>query len=179
MSVRYLDKMSSLGESFGQIDIALFALIGLSGLFGLWRGIVKEVFSLASLIVATVVVRLYSSLAATQLEGLIDSNVVRLAISSAFLFISVMVFGSWTIALLQKFLTFTGLRLIDRVLGGAFGLARGVLILMVLIYFAEPFAGTQKFWLESSAITIAREAIAAAAEYLQPVTVPAEQGEVI
>jgi membrane protein required for colicin V production len=90
-----------------------------------------------------------------------------------------MVFGSWTIALLQKFLTFTGLRLIDRVLGGAFGLARGVLILMILIYFAEPFAGTQQFWLESSAITKAREAIAAAAEYLQPVTVPAEQGEVI
>ena len=171
--------MSSVGESFGQIDIAIFALIALSGLFGLWRGIVKEVFSLASLIIAIVVVRLYGSLAAAQLEGLIDSNVLRLALASAFLFISVMVFGSWTITLLQKFLTFTGLRLIDRVLGGAFGLARGVLILMILIYFAEPFAGTRQFWLESSAIAKAREAMAAAAEYLQPVTVPAEQGEVI
>jgi membrane protein required for colicin V production len=90
-----------------------------------------------------------------------------------------MVLGSWTIALLQKFLTFTGLRLIDRVLGGAFGLARGVLILMILVYFVEPFAGTRQFWLESTAIAKAREAMAAAAEYVQPVTVPGEQGEVI
>jgi hypothetical protein len=50
---------------------------------------------------------------------------------------------------------------------------------MIIIYFAEPFAGTQQFWLESSAITKAREAIATAAEYLQPVTVQSEQGEVI
>jgi uncharacterized membrane protein required for colicin V production len=55
---------SALAESIGQIDLAIIALIALSGLFGLWRGIVKEVFSIATLIWAIVAVRLYSGLAA-------------------------------------------------------------------------------------------------------------------
>ena len=61
---------SALAESIGQIDLAIIALIALSGMFGLWRGIVKEVFSIASLILAIVAVRLYSGLAALQLESI-------------------------------------------------------------------------------------------------------------
>jgi membrane protein required for colicin V production len=91
------------------------------------------------------------------------------------LFISVMILGSGLIALLQKLLTFTGLRLIDRLLGGVFGLARGVLVLMVVIYFAEPFVGTRQFWVESLAIARAQEAMAIAAEYLQPVAASQER----
>ena len=60
---------SALAESIGQIDLAIIALIALSGMFGLWRGIVKEVFSIASLILAIVAVRLYSGLAAIQQIG--------------------------------------------------------------------------------------------------------------
>ena len=170
---------SALAESIGQIDLAIIALIALSGMFGLWRGIVKEVFSIASLILAIVAVRLYSGLAALQLESIIDNVVVRLAIASAVLFISVMILGSGLIALLQKLLTFTGLRLIDRLLGGVFGLARGVLVLMVVIHFAEPFVGTRQFWVESLAIARAQEAMAVAAEYLQPVAASEERGKVI
>lgn len=168
-----------LAESFGQIDLAIIALVALSGLFGLWRGIVKEVLSIVTLIAAIVAVRLYSGLAALQLESIIDNGVVRLAIASAVLFISVMILGSWLIALLQKLLTFTGLRLIDRLIGGVFGIARGVLVLMVAIYFAEPFVGTRQFWVESLAIAKAQEAMAIAADYLQPLAASQEQGNVI
>lgn len=170
---------SALAEFIGQIDLAIIALIVLSGLFGLWRGIVKEVFSIASLILAIVAVRLFSGLAALRLESIIDNGAARLAIASAILFISVMIVGGGLIALLQKLLTFTGLGLFDRLLGGVFGLARGVLVLMVFIYFAEPFVGTRQFWVESLSIARAQEVMAVAAEHLQPVAASRERGNLI
>ena len=170
---------SALAESIGQIDLAIIALIALSGMFGLWRGIVKEVFSIASLILAIVAVRLFSGLAALRLESIIDNGAARLAIASAILFISVMIVGGGLIALLQKLLTFTGLGLFDRLLGGVFGLARGVLVLMVFIYFAEPFVGTRQFWVESLSIARAQEVMAVAAEHLQPVAASRERGNLI
>jgi hypothetical protein len=54
-----------------------------------------------------------------------------------------------------------------------------VLVLMVVIYFAEPFVGTRQFWVESLAIARAQEAMAVAAEYLQPVAASQERGAVI
>jgi membrane protein required for colicin V production len=170
---------SALADFIGQIDLAIIALIVLSGLFGLWRGIVKEVFSIASLILAIVAVRLFSGLAALRLESIIDNGAARLAIASAILFISVMIVGGGLIALLQKLLTFTGLGLFDRLLGGVFGLARGVLVLMVFIYFAEPFVGTRQFWVESLSIARAQEVMAVAAEHLQPVAASRERGNLI
>jgi hypothetical protein len=50
---------------------------------------------------------------------------------------------------------------------------------MVVIYFAEPFVGTRQFWVESLAIARAQEAMAVAAEYLQPVAASEERGKVI
>jgi hypothetical protein len=50
---------------------------------------------------------------------------------------------------------------------------------MVVIYFAEPFVGTRQFWVESLSIARAQEAMAVAAEYLQPVAASQERGAVI
>ena len=165
-----------LNQTLGQIDIALFALVGLSGLLGLWRGIVKEVMSIATLLAAIITVRLYGQIAGLQLEAFIDNGALRVGLASAVLFVSVMLLGGWLTRLLQRLLTFTGLRLIDRVAGGAFGLARGVLIILVAIYFAEPFVSSRPFWLESVGIHKAQEALRWGAQWLEPVT-PESDGQ--
>ena len=92
---------SALAESIGQIDLAIIALIALSGLFGLWRGIVKEVFSIATLILAIVAVRLYSGLAALQLENIIDNGGIGLSMLPEVLFLPVLTFGRGLIATLH------------------------------------------------------------------------------
>ncbi len=161
--------LDSLSNTIGGVDLIIFAIVLLSGFIGIWRGLVKEVMSLAALILAVIVVRLYAPIAAAQLVAFIDSAIIRSALASAALFISVIVLGSWLIRLLQKLLTFTGLRLLDRLAGGGFGLLRGALIIMVLVYFAQPFLSDQAFWVDSVGIRHAEEGLRRGMEYVKPV----------
>ena len=161
---------ASLPEGVSHLDVAIIALVLLSGCVGLWRGLIREVLSLASLVIAIVVVRLYSQVGAAQLAGFIDNEMVRFAVVSALLFITVMVLGTWLIALLQKIVTFTGLRIIDRLAGAGFGVARGALIVLVIVHFVGPFAANNSFWNTSLGVRKAQEALTWGAAYLQPVT---------
>ncbi len=160
---------ATIPQALSQIDIAIFTIVILSGLLGLWRGLIKEVMSLATLVLAIVAILRYSQVLALQMSEMIASAPVRLALASALLFFGVMIIGSWLIALLQKILNFTGLQLLDRLAGGGFGLARGALIIMLCVYFTEPFLGTKQFWVESVGIARAKEAIEWGSGIIQPV----------
>lgn len=160
---------SSAVGTFAGVDLAIFFIILLSGFIGIWRGLVKELMSLASLVSAVIVVRLYASLVAAQFSPFIENEMLRTVLASSLLFIGVMVLGSWLIRLCQKLLTFTGLRLLDRLAGGGFGIVRGALIVMVLVYFAQPFLSGRPFWLESQGIQYAEEGLRRGMEYLTPI----------
>lgn len=160
---------SSTAGAFAGVDLVIFFIVLLSGFIGVWRGLVKEVMSLASLVAAVIVVRLYTQILAAQFSAYIESDMIRAVLASSLLFISVMVLGSWLIRLCQKLLTFTGLRLLDRLAGGGFGILRGALIVMVLVYFAQPFLGSRPFWLESKGIQYAENGLRRGMEYLTPI----------
>ena len=50
-------------------DYALIAVVGLSALVGIWRGLVREVFALAGWIAAIVVAMLFAGDAAQLMPG--------------------------------------------------------------------------------------------------------------
>jgi membrane protein required for colicin V production len=84
-----------------------------------------------------------------MLASLIDGNGVRYAIAFAMIFIVVMMLGTFLNFLMSKILTVTGLKFVDRLLGGVFGIARGVLIVLVVLFVSRIFMPNGEQWQQS------------------------------
>lgn len=119
------------------IDWVLVAVLGISGLISLKRGFVKEALSLATWILALIIARWLSGNLATVLAGSIDSPSLRWMVAFAILFVGTLVVGALINHLVVELVRLTGLSGTDRVLGMFFGLLRGVIILVVLVYGAQ------------------------------------------
>ncbi len=147
--------MSGLNE----VDAAILIITVLSSLFGLWRGLIKEVLSLLTWIAALLVARVYSETLAGFLVNMIDSSSVRYVTAFALIFIVIMMLGTLLNHLMSKLLTVTGLKLADRLLGGVFGIARGAIIVLVIIFITGVFVSETEQWQQSTLIPYGLSAI--------------------
>jgi membrane protein required for colicin V production len=114
------------------VDWILLAVLGLSLLLGLWRGIVQEVLSLAGWVAAFYVSQMYAPMTAAWLPMEGSSQMLRYAAGFVVVFIAVLVATvliSWVI---KKLISAVGLGPLDRLLGSLFGLMRGVVILLAV-----------------------------------------------
>ncbi len=114
------------------LDWALLAVLLLSALLGLWRGLVYEVLSLAVWVVAFVMAQAYAAPVGAWLPVDGFSQPLQLAAGFAAVFVAAAFVGGLLAWLVKKFVESVGLRPVDRILGGAFGLARGMVILLGL-----------------------------------------------
>jgi membrane protein required for colicin V production len=114
------------------LDWALLAVLLLSALLGLWRGLVYEVLSLAVWVVAFVLAQAYAAPVGAWLPVDGFSEPLQLAAGFAAVFVAAAFVGGLLAWLVKKFVESVGLRPVDRILGGAFGLARGLVILLGL-----------------------------------------------
>jgi len=117
-------------QTFSAVDWILLAVLGLSLLLGVWRGIVQEVLSLAGWVVAFYVSQLYAPLAAAWLPMEGSSQMLRYAAGFVVVFIAVLVATVLVSWVLKKLVSAVGLGPLDRLLGSVFGLLRGVVILL-------------------------------------------------
>lgn len=114
------------------IDWALLAVLLLSALLGLWRGLVYEVISVAGWVAAFVLAQTYASDAAAWLPLEAFSEPLQMAVGFTLVFIATAFAGGLVAWGVKKGVDYVGLRPVDRVLGGAFGLLRGIVILLGL-----------------------------------------------
>ncbi|WGE34399.1 CvpA family protein [Actinobacillus genomosp. 1] len=141
------------------VDIIVIGLIAFSILVSLWRGFISEVLSLAGWVVAFFVASgfyPYLSSYLTQVNSvyLQNSEYLRNGIAAAVLFILTLIVCGIITALLSKLIDTTGLSATDRVLGGAFGALRGILIVAAILFFLDTFssASQTELWKESQLI---------------------------
>lgn len=114
------------------IDWALLAVLLLSVLVGVWRGLVFEVMSLIGWVVAWVGAQLLGSELAPQLPvGQADST-ARVLASFVVAFVGILLAWALLARLLRLLVHASPLSLPDRVLGGGFGLLRGGVLLLAL-----------------------------------------------
>ncbi|MFK7864065.1 MAG: CvpA family protein [Pseudohongiellaceae bacterium] len=135
-----------------EIDAVILVIVGLSCLFGLWRGLIKEVLSLVTWIAALALARLYSGVVADFLVNIINNESARYVSAFALVFVAVMMIGTLINHLISKLLTITGLKLVDRLLGGAFGVVRGAIIVVVIIFITGAFVNETEQWQGSQLI---------------------------
>lgn len=117
-------------------DYFILGLIGLSMLVSLWRGFIKEALSLATWIVAFLVALSFSDLFADQLTPWIELPSARAVAAFVGLFVIVLILGALVNFLAGQLVSKTGLGGTDRVLGSVFGVARGVIIVAVVVLLA-------------------------------------------
>lgn len=114
------------------VDLFLLLLLLASVLLGMWRGLTYELLSIAGWVAAFMVAQWLAGWAAEFLPLKDFSEPLRYAAGFAAVFV-VAAFGagllSWVISGLVESV---GLRPVDRVLGGAFGLLRGLATLLAL-----------------------------------------------
>jgi membrane protein required for colicin V production len=132
------------------IDFVFIGLILISGLISLYRGFVREVFSVVTWVVAIWVgVRFAGTVAAYLPAGLTDDT-LRLGIAFAVLFVLVLIVGGVIGIVMTRLVRGTGLTGTDRSLGIVFGLLRGVLIVALLVFVASLTLMVEEPWWQES-----------------------------
>lgn len=131
-------------------DYLIIILIALSMLMGLWRGLLREVISLATWIAAFAIAFLFAEDAAVHLVPYLDLPSLRIAVAFGGLFLATLLLGGLIGILASYLVHYTGLTGTDRVLGVTFGLARGAVIIAVLVLAAGFTPLPQDPWWEQS-----------------------------
>lgn len=114
-------------------DYAILGIITISLLVGVLRGFIKEVFSLVVWAAAFVVAYRFAGDVAVLMEPHVSLPSARTAIGFIGLFILVLIIGGLANFLLGRLVESTGLSGTDRLLGGLFGIARGVALVVASI----------------------------------------------
>lgn len=125
-----------MGENMIWIDFAIIGLVFISLIIGLSRGFIKEAFSLVIWILAIWVGLCFSREFSRFLEQSISYPSARIAASFAILFVMTLVLGGMISFLLGVLVDKTGLTGTDRFAGMIFGIARGMVVVAVIIMLA-------------------------------------------
>jgi len=129
--------------------LVLFVLIA-SVVISTLRGLVKEILSLVGWVVAFVVANVYGAQLAPLLPEVIPGGSVRLMAAFIVLFLGVRILMGLLSMAIGAVVAATGLSLADRGLGGLFGLARGIVIVLAGVILCGMTAIPQQaFWREA------------------------------
>jgi membrane protein required for colicin V production len=115
------------------LDVGVGVLLAGSTALGLVRGFLKEVISIAALVVGLILAGQLYSPASGLFEGWVQAPEVRYWLGFIAVFVAVLVLAGIGIWVADKLLRFAALKWVDRFLGGLFGLVRGWLVATVLV----------------------------------------------
>jgi membrane protein required for colicin V production len=104
------------------------------------KGIIRELVSLAAVVVGLAVAALGYQRAAVWFEDLTRSHEVALAAGFLTLFLIILVLGAVVSSLARKLIKTAGLQSFDRILGGIFGAFRGLVVDCIMLLAMVAFA---------------------------------------
>lgn len=150
VSTRYA--WSETEESVHWFDIGIIIALILSGVWGCLRGLVRAMLSLIGLAAASVLAVYGYPDIARRLAPLIATPWIQQAIGFTLIFLAVMAVAMVCGALLRFALHAAGLSLMDRLLGGLFGLAKVILVASVLLMMTNKFFPSVRAQLEADSM---------------------------
>lgn len=132
-------------------DWVLMGVLLASMLVGLWRGLVYEVLSLAGWVAAFVLAQWLAADVVLLLPFLQQAAAeVQYAVAFALVFVVALFAAGLVSWLVKKLVETVGLRPVDRALGGIFGLARGVVLLLALTVVLQLLGMATEAWWQNA-----------------------------
>lgn len=123
-------------EALTWVDLVVLGIITVSTLLSVFRGLVKEIASLAVWVLAIVGASRLAHLVADLLPGWLTAPLQQ-TLAFVIVLVVILVVGKLLVMLAKELVSAAGISGIDRVLGMAFGMARGGLIVVVLAILAS------------------------------------------
>jgi membrane protein required for colicin V production len=114
-------------------DYAVILIMGLSVALSVIRGAVREVLSLTAWVLAFWAAQSYTVEFSALLPDALSNPSLRLMTGFAVVFLTVLVVMSLIAILSSRLVKASGLSVADRTLGVIFGLARGFLMVLILV----------------------------------------------
>ncbi len=149
------------------LDYVLLAIVGLSALYSVFRGFVREVLSLISWVLSVWVAIKFSPHLANYLSPYIDIPELRFIASFILIFLGIMFTSILLSRLVVGLLQVGGLRVFDRLVGAGFGLARGVIIAGVLVLLgSQSPLSSEPAWQQSLVVPYLQRAVAWASDQM-------------
>ena len=132
------------------LDTVFISIISLSIIISLFRGLIKEVFSLLIWIVSFWIAYHFVDVGALKLEPFIELPSARHLISFVGLFICSLMVGGMINFVIGKLVTKTGLAASDRFFGMFFGLLRGLIVTVAITFFINATPLSEDPWWQES-----------------------------
>ena len=131
---------------FATLDLAIVALVLVSALIGLVRGLIKELLSLVGWVAAFVIALYFSTYLLPYIPEQWGPPTLRVALAFLAVFICVLIASSILQWLMSTLVESTGLSGTDRLLGLLFGSARGILIALLVLMGLRSVAAETSWW---------------------------------
>lgn len=138
------------------IDILIAVAIAISVVVGIFRGFVKEAISIAALLFAIWAALYFGPAAGDVSQGWLNSEELQMWFGRSLVFIVVLAIGGLLGWAISKSVRLSMLSGVDRFLGSAFGVARGILLVAIFVIGGQ-FAGfdNDDWWDDSRLIPYA------------------------
>ncbi|WP_163559182.1 CvpA family protein [Halomonas sp. NO4] len=114
------------------IDWLFLAVLAVSTLAGVMRGLIREALGLAAWVTALLAARWLAEPVADLLGGVIDSPDGRLVLAFVLVILGVVLLCGVIIRMVHAAVEWVGMGLFNRLAGAAFGVARGAAILVLV-----------------------------------------------
>ena len=131
-------------------DWICVAVLLASLLLGAWRGLVYEVMSVLGWVASFILAQMFAGTLAGHVPMASATEEVRYAIAFVVLFVLGAFVGGLLASLVRRMANAIGLRPVDRTLGAAFGVLRGVMLLLVVAVVVNMTSLREGTWWQES-----------------------------
>ena len=132
------------------VDWILIAVLAFSSALGAWRGLVYEVLSVLGWVVSFYAAQWFAPPVAAWLPWQSMSDSVRYAAAFVLVFVASLFACGLLAFIFQKLVQAIGLRPVDRTMGAAFGLLRGLIVLLAAAVVIDMTALKTSDWWQAS-----------------------------
>lgn len=117
-------------------DWTVIAVVGFSALLGLWHGFIREVLALLGWVAAAVCAVLFGADVAGWLPSWVPGPGLKLIVAVIVVFLGVRIAIGIAAMMLMRLARAAGIGMGDRLIGGLFGVARGIVVLVIAVLVA-------------------------------------------
>lgn len=114
-------------------DYFIITVLVISSVYGIIRGFIKESLSLIGLVLSFYLASTFDDSIASLIP-VQDKSEIIIVVAFIIIFVGTLLLTSFFVKLMNKVLRFAGLSLMNRCFGFMFGLARGLIIILILVY---------------------------------------------